>query len=210
MKLETHTWRRLATLAILLATIAGVSAAGVNYWKAFAVQASVTVAHPDSTAVVNTSSAEADPASDWNAIAQRSVTTAGHPPPVAAIDFAIVHVAVYDAIMAIDRRYEPYHVQIPYASGSMVAAGAKAGHDILVNLFPAQASQLDADYNTYLAQHNISPSDPGIAVGAQAAAEIAELRSNDGRFPPLPPPYLGSNEIGKWRPTPSYEPGGGR
>jgi hypothetical protein len=153
-------------------------------------------------------SLRADVVADWNAIAERSVATAAHPPPVAALDFAIVQVSIYDAIMAIDGRYQPYYVQIPNASGSMDAAGAKAGHDILVYLFPAQSSQLDADYDAYLAQHNISPSDPGVAVGAQAAAGIAALRSNDGRFPPSPPPYFGSTEPGQWRPTPSYEPGG--
>lgn len=158
--------------------------------------------------LATTASVRADVVADWNAIAERSVANAGHPPPVAALDFAIVQVAIYDAIMAIDGRYRPYHVQIPNASGSMDAAGAKAGHDILVHLFPNQAAQLDADYDAYLAQHNISPSNPGIAVGARAAAEIAALRSDDGRFPPSPPPYLGGTEPGEWRPTPSYEPGG--
>jgi len=33
------------------------------------------------------------------------------------------------------------------------------------------------------------------------------LRSNDGRFPPNPPPFLGSDAIGQWRPTPSLLPG---
>ena len=152
-------------------------------------------------------SLRADAAADWNAIAEHSVITAAHPPPVAALDFGIVHVAIYDAVMAIDGRYQPYHVQIPNASGSTVAAAAKAGHDILVYLFPAQSGQLDSDYDAYLTKHNISPNDPGVAVGAQAAAGIASLRSNDGRFPANPPPFLGSTEIGQWRPTPSYEPG---
>ena len=152
-------------------------------------------------------SLRADAVADWNAIAERSIITAAHPPPVASIDLGIIHIAIYDAVMAIDRRYQPYHVQIPNASGSMVAATAKAGHDILVYLFPAQSGQLDSDYDAYLAAHNISPNDPGVAVGAQAAAGIASLRSNDGRFPANPPPFFGSTEIGQWRPTPSYEPG---
>jgi len=33
------------------------------------------------------------------------------------------------------------------------------------------------------------------------------LRANDGRFPPSPPPFLGSSAIGQWRPTPSLLPG---
>lgn len=150
----------------------------------------------------------ADAVSDWNAIAERSVTAGGHPPPVASLDFAIVHAAIYDAVMSFDRRYEPYQALVPNASGSPIAAAAKAGHDILVTLFPAQSNQLDADYDAYLAQQGIAPNDPGVGVGAQAAAAIAALRSNDGRFPASPPPYFGSNEPGQWRPTPSYEPGG--
>jgi hypothetical protein len=39
--------------------------------------------------------------------------------------------AVYDAVQAIDRRIEPYHVEIPEASGSPEAAAA---HDVLVYL----------------------------------------------------------------------------
>jgi hypothetical protein len=37
------------------------------------------------------------------------------------IDIAIVHVAMYDAVQAIEKRYEPYYVDIPGASGSPVA-----------------------------------------------------------------------------------------
>ncbi len=58
----------------------------------------------------------------------------------------------------------------------------------------------DEDYEAYLTQHNISPNDPGVAVGAQAAAGIAALRSNDGRFSSSQPPYLGSTGAGHWRP----------
>lgn len=160
------------------------------------------------TLLATSAGASADVVADWNAITERSVLTAGHPPPVTGLDFAIVHVAIYDAVIAIDGRYEPYYVQIPNASGSIDAAGARAAHDILVYLFPAQTAQLDADYDAYLAQHNISPDDPGVAVGAQAASGIAALRSNDGRFPASPTPYFGSTQPGQWRPTPSYEPGG--
>jgi hypothetical protein len=148
-----------------------------------------------------------DPIADWNAIAETAVKTAGHAPPVAALDFAIVHLAIYDAVESIDRRYEPYHAFVPGATGSLSAAAAKAGHDVLVGLFPAQNTTLDEAYNNYLTANGIDPSDPGVTVGAQAAADILALRSNDGRFPPNPPPFLGSMAIGQWRPTPSLLPG---
>src|SRR5262245_51233631 len=85
-------------------------------------------------------SARADAVVDWNAIAAQTISTSTPPRPVTSVflDLAIVQAAVYDAVQAIDKRFKPYHVEIPGASGSPEAAAAKAAHDILVNLFPAQ------------------------------------------------------------------------
>ena len=148
-----------------------------------------------------------DPIAAWNEITEKSVKTAGHPPPVASLDFAIVHLAIYDAVESIDRRYDPYQSFVPNATGSLSAAAGKAGHDVLVGLFPAQSQALDGEYEKFVAENGIDPLDPGIAVGAQAAAKILALRSSDGRFPPNPVPFLGSTVVGKWRPTPSLLPG---
>jgi len=81
-----------------------------------------------------------DPIAAWNQISENAVKTSGHPPPVAALDFAIVQLAIYDAVESIDGRYEPYYTRIPGATGSLSAAAAKAGHDTLVELFPAQTA----------------------------------------------------------------------
>ena len=155
-------------------------------------------------ATVSVTNARAEDAiAAWNQISETAVKTAGHPPPVAALDFAIVHLAIYDAVESIERRYEPYYTLAPGAIGSPSAAAAKAGHDVLVGLFPAQSQTLDAAYANFLAANGVDPLDPATAVGAQAAANILALRSNDGRFPLNPPPFLGSTAIGQWQPTPS-------
>jgi hypothetical protein len=154
-----------------------------------------------------TNALAADPIAAWNQISEQAVKTAGHPPPVASLDFAIVQLAVYDAVESIDGRYEPYYTRVPGATGSMSAAAAKAAHDTLVGLFPAQGGALDVAYANFLAANGIDPLDPGTAVGAQVAANMLALRANDGRFPPSPPPFLGSSAIGQWRPTPSLLPG---
>ncbi len=143
----------------------------------------------------------------WNAISENAVKTAAHPPPVAALDFAIVHLAMYDAVESIERQYQPYYTLAPAATGSPSAAAAKAGHDVLVGLFPDQTPALDMAYANFLAANGVDPHDPATAVGAQAALNILALRSNDGRFPPDPPPFLGSTVISQWRPTPSLLPG---
>ena len=83
-----------------------------------------------------------DPIAAWNQISENAVKTSGHPPPVAALDFAIVQLAIYDAVESIDGRYEPYYTRIPGATGSLSAAAAKAGHDTLLGLFPGQTAAL--------------------------------------------------------------------
>jgi hypothetical protein len=119
----------------------------------------------------------------------------------------MVQAAVYDAVESITGRFRPYAVHVPGASGSTAAAVAKAAHDVLVNRFPSLTGTLDTTYHDYLTGHSLSESDPGVAVGAQAAAVIIALRANDGSFPPNPPPFTGGTALGEWRPTPSFQPG---
>lgn len=154
-----------------------------------------------------TNAQAADPVAAWNQISENAVKAAGHPPPVAALDFAIVHLAIYDAVESIEGRFEPYNTRVPGATGSLSAAAAKAGHDTLVGLFPAQAGALDLVYADFLAANGLDPLDAGTAVGAQVAAGMLALRANDGRFPLNPTPFFGSTAIGHWRPTPSLLPG---
>ena len=153
--------------------------------------------------------ARADAVVDWNANAVQAVLAAvpPRPGPSAVLDMAMVHTAMYDAVEAIDKRFKPYHVQIPGASGNPSAAAAKAVHDILVNRFPAQAASLDMTYHTYLSGHSLAENDPGVAVGATAAAGIIALRANDGSFPNPDVPFNGDTNPGDWRPTISYNPG---
>jgi hypothetical protein len=150
-------------------------------------------------------SARADAVTDWNIQATTAlITNAGMTPPVAAIHLAIVHGAVYDAVNAIDRRYQPYLVE-PRARRwySKDAAAAAAAHRVLVNLVPAQQAALDTAYAASLAA--IRPSrgrDGGVAVGEAAAAAMLAARANDGRFGPFRFPLAANPPPGDWRPTP--------
>jgi hypothetical protein len=120
----------------------------------------------------------------------------------------MVQAAVYDAVEAIDGRFRPYHLALPGAYGSTAAATAKAAHDVLVSRFPGETASLDTAYHEYLSNNGLSESDPGVAVGQQAAVGIIALRANDGSFPNPPPlPFTGGTGPGVWRPTVSYLPG---
>src|SRR5690349_16248653 len=80
-------------------------------------------------------SARANAVVDWNAIAIQTITTGAatavppHTGPTTFLDSAMVQAAVYDAVVAIDGRFQPYRVAISGASGSPAAAVAKAAHD---------------------------------------------------------------------------------
>ena len=150
----------------------------------------------------------ADIVTDWSAIATTAVVTQG--PPTTAVDFAIVHAAMYDAINAIDRRYETYKID-PVATtrgASPEAAVAAAAHRALVGLFPAQMTSLDAAYAASLATlpDGIAKA-RGIAVGEEVATGMLELRSNDGRKAVVP--YVFGSGPGVYQQTPPpYPPTG--
>ena len=151
--------------------------------------------------------ARADAVSDWNLIAIQRIAAAtpAHAAPVTVVELAMVHVAIYDAVQAIEKTHKPYHVEIPGASGSPNAAAAKAAHDVLVSLLPNQTATIDGIYSQYLINKGLSDTDAGIAVGATAAAAINSLRSNSGLFPPGQVPFFGGTEPGEWRSTDSFQ-----
>jgi len=147
----------------------------------------------------------ADAVTDWNEITVQAATV-GRPGPIGMVDVALVQVAVHDAVQAIDRQYEPYHAEIDLTPGERAharrsAAIAAAAHDVLVGIYPAQATTLDATYFSYLADKGLD-NDPGLAIGQRVAALILPLRRANPN--PLPPPFVGGTGIGNWRPTPSY------
>ena len=151
--------------------------------------------------------ARADAVLDWNAIAATTIFAGGRPGPSVVLDFAVVQATVHDAVQAYDKRFQPYATEISEASGSPDAAVAKATRDILVNRFPAQAGSVNTAYTNYLAANGLAADDPGVSVGAAAAAGMIALRTGDGAFPNPAPVFNGTNLPGLWRPTPSHLPG---
>ena len=149
-----------------------------------------------------TAPADADVVTDWSAITISTISAgAPVPGPGRLIEYAMVHIAMHDAVQAIQQRFETYSPGITPTTGSVIAAAAKAARDVLVNRFPAQTATLDAAYSTYLADHQIASNDGGIAAGAQAAAACILGRVNDGAYPVPAPTFFGGTEPGQWRPT---------
>jgi hypothetical protein len=104
------------------------------------------------------------------------------PPPIATRSLAILHVSIYDAVNGIARTHEPYLVQSALrASASLEAAANSAAHEVLVNLFPAAASSLDALDAAILAGIPDGPQKTaGIVWGEFVANQILAARASDG------------------------------
>lgn len=150
----------------------------------------------------------ADPVLEWNAI---MVTTTASQNPFAQARFAaITQLAVFEAVNAIDKDFNPYLGTIKAPPGaSPDAAAVAAAHDVLVNYFPSSKTTLDAAEATSLASIPDGPAKrDGIAVGMASAAALIQLRSNDGSAPPQFFVPL-SLDPGEWQTTPSCPAAGG-
>lgn len=120
---------------------------------------------------------------------------------------AIVHIAIFDAVIAITGGYRSYTGISPAPKDtSLNAAIAQAAHDTLSVLFPSQApnfaGELEADLKLVA---NGRGKNQGIDLGHRAAAAILELRQNDGSAhaePRVGVDFITGDEPGQWRQDP--------
>jgi hypothetical protein len=141
--------------------------------------------------------------SDWNEIAVTTLAGDTTKQPIEDILYmAFVQAAVYNAVVGVEGRYEPYrfHAHAPRGTSAQAAAVA-AAHKALVTYVPTAQADLDARYAASLAQiPDGSAKTQGTAFGTRAADSLILLRAHDGRNAPIfftQPPAPGV-----WRPTP--------
>lgn len=142
---------------------------------------------------------------DWNNMVLEMVRKTPTPPPPAARAFAMMHLAMFDAVNGIESTYEPYQTGLgsPPAGASPVAAAAAAAHAVLVKLYPASKKRLDAELN-----HSLSKVGPGVARangmqwGRVCGVAMLALRANDGSGNVVPYLPADESELGRWQPTP--------
>jgi membrane-associated phospholipid phosphatase len=143
---------------------------------------------------------------EWNRTLLVIVRTPGAQPSTihSTRSFAILHAAVYDAVNNIDGFFSPYLVRLSDVSrqASQPAAVDQAAHDVLVALYPAFQTTLDAELQQDLAQiKDGKDKSDGISIGQVVAAEILAFRSNDGSGVTLPP-FIPGNDPGGYQFTP--------
>ncbi len=158
--------------------------------------------------LLSASPARADVVLEWNALMQATVSMQN--PFAQARLAAITQLAVFTAVNAVTRRYEPYldGVHAPHGASAEAAAVA-AAHRVLTHYLPDSAPALDAARQQSLAAIPDGPGKrAGVSVGEAAAAAMIDARAGDGSAPPeffLP----SSTQPGDWQLTPSCPPSGG-
>ena len=145
---------------------------------------------------------------EWNRVLNAAIATPGANPPTTFFTrpYAIMNVAIFDALNSIETRYQPYYVRVHAEPGaSPEAAIAQAAHDTLAAMMPSQRARFHMALMASLAPIAAKAAADGAAVGAAVAREILELRRHDG-WSRTPPEYVLPNVAGYWQPTPPNMP----
>jgi hypothetical protein len=156
--------------------------------------------------------ARADSVTDWNLNASNELQAVAGQGAASIAHLALVHIAIYDAVNAIDGRHEPYLVA-PRARRwySEDAAVATAAYRVMVDIRPplvtdaqqpALVGRIQALYDAALAKiPDGRAKQGGIDVGNAAAGALIAVRLNDGRFGPFR--FTVGTAVGQWRPEPA-------
>ena len=156
-------------------------------------------------ALVVAGTVQADVIADFNAVGARTAT-----PPVGVVypavtpeekrtlsfvDLATMHLAMYDAVVAIEGGFQPYAIVpvSPAAGASSAAAAGAAACAVLQGLFPNRSPQYEADCTPYQAGSGADVATArGITLGIEVGQKMLVDRADDGRDT-----------------TENYSPGGG-
>jgi hypothetical protein len=133
-------------------------------------------------------STSADVLNDWTDVCTQAVVAAKQPAFVQTRTLAMVQLAMFEAIDAIDGTYASY---VPTAraatdaTSSREAAAATAAHDVLVAVIPEQKAAIDPALDRSLAEvGDAKARTNGAALGRRVAAAVVALRATDGANAP--------------------------
>ncbi len=140
----------------------------------------------------------------WNRVLAQTIAIPGaHPPTILGQrSYAMMHLAMFDAVNSIDGRYTPYLTEVRGTrNASLEAAAAQAAHDVLAALYPSQQTTFEMELSNSLIGIPPNRAFQGIRVGKICAERILANRANDG-WTTAPPPYVLPLTPGNWQPTP--------
>ncbi len=93
---------------------------------------------------------------------------------------SLMHLAMHDALNAIDIRYSRYSYKGNSPEANPIAAAAQAAYEVVLNEFPNKKAELDLELQKWLDNINDSKARAeGVRIGKESALSILKLRDND-------------------------------
>src|SRR5262249_14620695 len=137
---------------------------------------------------------------DWDTKAVTVIvkTTAA---PLSQREAALVDIAMFDEVNAVDRRYRPYLAELTAAPPtSLESAAAAAGAGVFIALHPETADDIKAFLSSYLTAIPAGEGkSEGIKLGEAVANKVLEARAGDGAT--APDAYQPKTKPGVYVPT---------
>ena len=94
---------------------------------------------------------------------------------------ALLHLAIHDALNALDARYETYLPREAGGTGDPLAAAASAAHTVAVSEYPDRSEPFDAALEEWLGKvEDPAARDAGAELGRTVGARILASRQGDG------------------------------
>lgn len=110
---------------------------------------------------------------EWNNLAEGAIPASAD--VTLPRTYAMMHIAMFDAVNSIEGGYTPYFVRVPaWRAASGEAAAAQAARDVLVAMLPAGTATFDAALATRLATINPARAQLGAKIGSDVAKKILE------------------------------------
>jgi len=140
----------------------------------------------------NLPASPSDPVRTWNELALDTVRLKRASDAQAARLYAMVNVAMYDAVNGIVSQHGHHtgrtHALVPATAappqGNLYAAASAAAHAVLMSEFPDQATQYDGQLQSDLAAlPSGGPTTAGQGWGAYIGTQVHTARVNDGSTP---------------------------
>lgn len=147
-----------------------------------------------------------DPITTWNSYYGKAA--AADLPHFQSRGFAILHLAIHDALNSVQPRFQSYRYEGRNPNVNAAAAMAGAAREVLLNILaPEQRADLDTVYNQALIGVADSERPAGLAAGVAAAKVI--LRERAGDFAKADGPIPATGRIDAYQTTPGFNVPGG-
>jgi hypothetical protein len=117
----------------------------------------------------------------WNLIAGEAMISKENQPFMIVRNQTMMHLAMHDALNAINPVYETYALKARNKKADPEAAAAVAAYTVLIAAYPDKKEMLDGKLGEWLKRvKNADQKEESIVIGQKAAVKIMELRKNDG------------------------------